>query len=162
MPLAIVGVVPGILRSDCVEAVGYDKIAAGVELLRVVALPPLPCTVSFGQRVRVVAHVGHGSGGVVSVRSLEPVPGVRAVVADAEPHAVGARDTCPCADDVAHGTDARRVPPVITRGVVIEVIVMVGERKEVLCTGGLVQLHQLFGLPLIDLPQVIDLHEAEL
>jgi len=88
------------------------------------------------------------------------VPGVGGVVGDAEAEAVGAGDAGPGADDVLLGADAGGVPGVVGGAEVVEVVVVVGERDEVLGAGGLVEAHEIFGLPLVGLPKVVDLHEA--
>ena len=44
----------------------------------------------------------------------------------------------------------------------VEVVVVVGQGGEVLCAGGGVEIHQLFGLPVLGLPEIVEFHEAEL
>ncbi len=90
------------------------------------------------------------------------MPGVGGVVGDAEAEAVGAGGGGPGADDVLHGADAGGVPAVVGGAEVVEVVVVVGERDEVLCAGAGVEAHELFGVPLVGLPEVVDLHEAGL
>jgi len=159
-PDTVVVLVPIIGGGDGGEARGHDEVAAGVELLGVEAVPPLAFAVGSGEVEGVVAHALLGAGGIVAVGGLEPVPGVGGVVGDAEAEAVGAGDGRPGADDVLLGADAGGVPGVVGGGEVIEVVVVVGERDEVLGARGLVEAHELFGLPLVGLPEVVDLHEA--
>ena len=164
VPDAVVVLVPVVGGGDGGDAVGHDDVAAGVELLRVEAIPPFAAAVGFGEGEGVVADALFGGcgGGVVVVGGLEPVPGVGGVVGDAEAEAVGAGELCPGADDVAHGTDAGGVPGVVGGGEIIEVVVVVGEGDEVFGAGGGVEAHEIFGLPLVGLPEVVDLHETGL
>ena len=46
--------------------------------------------------------------------------------------------------------------------VVVEIVVVVGQGDEVLRAGLDVEVHQLLRLPFLGLPEVVDLHEAEL
>jgi hypothetical protein len=136
--------------------------AAGVEFLRVEALPPLALAVGLGEGVGVVADACERALGVVVVGDLQPVPCVGGVVGDGEAQAVLAGELAVDADDVLLRADLDGVPVVETGVVGVEVVVVVGERGEVLCAGGDVEIHQLFGLPVLGLPEVVDLHEAEL
>ena len=160
VPLGVVELVPGIGVGDGLDAVGHDQVAAGVKLLRIEALPPLALAVGPGQVVRIVADALHRPLGVVGVSGLQPVPGVRGVVGHRNAQAVRPRDFGVRADDVLLRPDLHRVPVVEARVVVVEVVVVVGQRGEILCAGGDVQVHQLFRLPVLRLPQVVDLHPA--
>jgi hypothetical protein len=66
------------------------------------------------------------------------------------------------ADDVFLRADLDGVPVVEAGVVVVEVVVVVGQRGEVLGPGGDVEIHQLFGLPVLGLPEVVDLHPSDL
>jgi hypothetical protein len=84
------------------------------------------------------------------------------MVGDGEAQAVLARQLAVDSDDVLPGADLDRVPVVEAGVVVIEVVVVVGQRGEVLCAGGDVEIHQLFGLPVLGLPEVVHLHPSNL
>src|SRR5512138_3155458 len=84
------------------------------------------------------------------------------MVTDAETQAARPRGFCPRSNDVLLRADVDRVPGVMLRVVGVEVVVVVGESEEILRARALVKGHQLLRLPALRLPEVVNLHEAEL
>ena len=162
VPLFVVVVEPLGGLGDGLDAVRHEDVAAGVEVLRIEAVPPLALAVRLGECVGVVVNAGERAFGVVVVGGLQPVPGVRAVVGDGETKAMLTGDLAVDADDVLLRADGDCVPGIVAGVVGVEVVVMVGEGGEVLCPGGDVEIHQLFGLPVLGLPEVGEFHEADL
>src|ERR1035437_3706048 len=97
-----------------------------------------------------------------SIGRLQPVPRVGSVVSHGNPQAMAARQLGIDANDVLLRPDVDRVPLVEARVVVVEVVVMICQRGKVLCSGGDIEGHQLFRLPVLSLPQGVDLHPANL
>src|SRR5262249_18709748 len=161
-PHAVVFIVPLVHRFDPGDTGGNNHVASGVEFLRVEALPPLALAVSRSQLCGVVAHAGERALSIVPVSHLKPVPRVSRVVAHAEAQAARTRDFGPGSNDVLFRADVDRVPGVILRVVGVEVVVVVGKGEKVFRARALVKGHQLLRLPALRLPQVVNLHEAEL
>ena len=84
------------------------------------------------------------------------------MVGDGEAEAVLAGELSVDADDVLLGAELDGVPVVESGVVGVEVVVVIGQRGEVLCAGGDVEIHQLLGLPVLGLPHIVEFHEAEL
>ena len=82
--------------------------------------------------------------------------------ADAEAQAVGPGGLGPAADEVFFGAHIDGVPGLIFAVEVVEVVVMIGQRHEILCPGAFVKGHQFFRIPVFGLPQVNDVFKAEL
>ncbi len=162
VPMAVVGFVERVRGGDGGDAVGHDKISAGVKLLRIEALPPFALAVGFGQVVCVVANAGEWALGVVVVGGLQPVPRVGGMVGDGDTQASLAGEFRVDADDVLLRADLYRVPVVEAGVVVVEVVVVIGERGKVFRSGRNVHVHQLVGLPVLGLPEIVDLHPADL
>jgi hypothetical protein len=80
------------------------------------------------------------------------MPCVRRVIADAELQAMLARRLGPAADDVLARSDVERIPGVVCGIVVVEVVVMIGQRHEILRAGRLVQAHERVRVPMLGLP----------
>src|SRR5581483_10117533 len=164
VPDAIVGVVPGEGFGGGLDAVGQDVGGAHVELVGIVAGPG--CAFGGGAPIfleleGVIADAGHGAFGVVAVAGLQPVPGVGGVVADGEAHAAFADEVAPGADDVLHRTELGGVPVVVAGAEAVEIVVMAGERHEVLRAGFLVEVEEIFGAPGVGLPHGVDVFEAD-
>jgi hypothetical protein len=160
-PNTVMLFVPGLHLFDGGDAIGCNHVAARVELLGVQPLPPLALAIGLGQARGVVAHTALRPLGVIAISDLEPVPGVRRVVAHAEAQTVSPRDLCPGSNDVPLGADVDGVPGMVLRGIGVEVVVMIGEGEEVLGPGALIQSHQPLGFPALRLPQIVNFHEAE-
>ena len=161
-PVAVHLAVPVERRFRVGNAGRHGEAEAAVQVLRVEPLPPLALAVGLGEGGRVIGHSRQRSLPVVVIGGLEPVPCVRGVVGHAEAQAVGAGQLGPGADDVLLRADIDRVPRVILRIVGVKVVVVVGQRDEVLGAGPHVELHQFFRVPLLGLPEIVELHEAEL
>src|SRR5581483_3606004 len=132
-----------------------------VELLRVVAVPPLPFAVD-GREAAVVRNTCTRAGAVGTVRRLKPPPVARLMHCDAEPQAPPARRLCPRADHIAMRSDVARVPRVVRRIPGVETIVMVGQCEEQLRTGTHVEVHELRGLPIEKCPLCAQVLVSEL
>ena len=143
------------------EAIRHDHVRAGVKLLRVETFPPFALAIGPFQIEGVVANTGLRAFGIIPICRLEPMPGVGGVVADAEPQAVLAGHPGPGADDVALRPHVDRVPSVMLGVVIVEIVVVVGQRDEILRARPDVQVHERFRLPLFGLPQVVQFHEPE-
>ena len=72
--------------------------------------------------------------------------------ADAEAQAVGPGGLGPAADKVFFGADIDRVPGLIFAVEVVEIVVMIGQRDEILGPGPFVKGHQFFRVPVFGLP----------
>ena len=132
---------PVVLLEPClvslgIEALGRGIARAGVEILRVQALPPLALAIRLGQPA-VIGHVLVGSVGIIAIGHLEPMPGVRGMIADAETQAVFPGNLGPNADDVFHRADLGGVPWLVFGVVAIEVVVVIGQGHEVMGAGAL-------------------------
>ncbi len=160
-PLAVVRRVPVVHGLEAGDPIRDHHARAGIELLRIQALPPLALAVGLGQAKGVIALAGQGAFRVVAIGCLPPVPGMGRVVADAEAQACIPRHLGPGPDDVAPGPHPQGVPGVMFRRPGVEVVVVVGQGHEILRARGLVEPHQRLWVPVLGLPQVLDLHEAE-
>ena len=161
-PNAVVLLVPVRHGFSAPDAVRDHHIAAGVELLRVEALPPFTLAVCPGERAGVVTDARERAFAVVAVGRLEPMPSVRRMIADAETQAVSAGDFRPGAHDVFFGADVDGVPRVVAGVVAIEIVVVIGKRDEVFRAGADVKPHQFLRLPTFGPPEMVDLHEPGL
>ena len=144
-----------------VGAAGAARVVLRVEVLRVEAVPPLALAVGLGE-LAVVGHAGERAGLVRALRRLVPRPGVRGVHADAEPQAVRARGLGPAADQVLLRADGDRVPRLVLAVPEVEIVVVVGQREEILGARPLVERHELLRIPPLRLPEMDDVLEAEL
>ncbi len=90
------------------------------------------------------------------------MPCVRGMVSYRDPQRRLRRYACMCGNAYFFGPIFTRFQLWNFRVVVVEVIVMVGQRGEVLCARLHVELHQLLRPPVLRLPQVVHLHPAHL
>ena len=160
--MAVVFPMPGFGVLDGLQIVWHRDAQPAVKVLRIQSLPPLALAIGLGERRGVVGHSRERAFDIVTVGGLEPVPGVRGVVADAEAQAVGAGNLRPGADNVLLGADVDGVPGLVLRVVGVEIVVVIGERDKVFRAGPLVEGHQFLRLPFLGLPEVVELHETEL
>ena len=84
------------------------------------------------------------------------------VNADSEAQAVGPGGLGPAADKVFFGTDIDRVPGLVFAVEVVEVVVMIGQRHEILGPCPFVKGHQFVRIPVLGLPQVDDVFKSDL
>src|SRR5262249_42877841 len=103
-----------------------------VQLPRVEAIPPLTLAVGSGQRP-VVRNADQRSLLVRALCGFVPRPRSRAVNAHAKAQPVVPRGSRPGADQVLLRADRDRIPLLISRVEIVEVVVMVGQSHEVLC-----------------------------
>src|ERR1039458_3679056 len=80
---------------------------------------------------------------------------------DPEPQTIFARRPGPAANQILFRPDVDRVPRLIPAVPVVKVVMMVGQREEVLRPGAFVECHQLFGIPTLRLPFVNHVLETE-
>src|SRR6185312_3389344 len=120
------------------QALRQHHIRAGVQLLRVEALPPLAASIGFREFRGIVADACERALPVITVCRLEPMPGVSGVVTDAEAQSVSSSYLGPPSHEVLARPDVDCVPRMMLRIEGIEVVVVIGERDEVLRAGCLV------------------------
>ena len=161
-PNTVVCLMPLRHRIQAGETVRNNDVVTAIELLRVITFPPFPLAVLLGQIVGIVADAGLIAGSIISVCRLEPVPGVRRVVAHAKAKSVGACCLGKVAHDVTPGSHIHRVPWLVLRVVVVEVVVMVGHTYEVSCANAFVQAYQLLRVELLCLPHRNEILHAKL
>ena len=89
-----------------------NAVLAAIQLLRVIALPPLALAV-VEREVAIVRHAGQRTGPVAQMGNLKPPPIARRVNGHAEAESLIARRRRPIADDVPARTDVLRVPSVM-------------------------------------------------
>ena len=144
-------VAPGPLGVDGVHvpAVLAALVALLVEVLRVVAFPPLALAVGLGQLA------------VISLRALVPSPGMGGMDAHAQRQAILAAGLGPLAHDVALGSHVHGVPGLVLAVPEVEVVVVVGQGHEEFGPHALVETDERVGLPPLGLPLVDDILEAE-
>ena len=129
-----------------------------VKVHRIHPFPPF----SFSVADRLERIVGHAFfrtvlvAGVTHRHELAPSPGRRGVKPDAKTHSMLARGFFPGADNVHLGTDIHRIPRLISRIPVVEIVVMIAHRHEVARAHFDVQIHQLIWLPPVNPPIVSD------
>ena len=153
------------LRQRGTAALG-PGIAAGRVILRVVilrieALPPKALAVGFAEEA-VIGHARERTAQVGLLGILIPAPGAVAVAGEGEAQAGVARGARPAADDVFFRSDRDAVPRLELRVEHVEVVVVVGHGREILRAGALVEADEVLGIPVLGLPLVDHILEAEL
>src|SRR6185295_8450951 len=123
-----------------------DGMVLRIERLRIEAVPPKSLAVRFRQP-SVISQAGERTAFVGVPRRLVPGPGMRRVFAHAEAESVSAGRFGPACDEILLRPDARGVPRLILAVPVVEVVVMIGERDEVLRAGALVERHEFVRVP---------------
>ena len=124
-----------------------------VKVLRIEAFPPLPLAVGLGQQA-VVRHAGQRAARIGTLRGLIPAPGAVAVARQRQPQTSGANRLGPAAHHVLFRPDGDAVPRLIRRVEIVEVVVMVGQGREIFCARAFVEANQMFGIPGLGLPFV--------
>ncbi len=109
-----------------------------IEFLRIVAVPPKPLAVGFGE-LAIVRHAGQRTSFVRTLRHLIPGPGARAVNAHGEAQPEFARGPGPRAYEIALRPEVDGVPRLVPRIEVIEVVMVIGQGHEILRAVGFVE-----------------------
>ena len=162
IPDAVVLLVPLVHRLDAGQAIGDLDVRPRIEFLWIEAVPPLAGAVRLRQPRRVISDARERAFSVVAVGRLEPVPRMRRVVADTELQPLRACDLAHVPTMSFFGPDVDRVPGMVPGIERVEVVVVVGQAEEIFRAGAFVERHQLLGFPALGLPEVVDLHEADL
>ena len=132
-----------------------------VKILRIEAFPPQALPLSLGHDA-VVRHARQRAGRVGALGVLIPAPGAVAVTGDRKTQPCFAGRLHPAADNVLLWPDLHAVPRLIRRVEHVHVVMVVGHRPEELRAGALVEGDELLRLPLVGLPFVDHVLEAEL
>src|SRR6266702_195419 len=148
-------------RGDVMQPVGHFEIRSGVQVLWVKSLPPFSLAVFAAQYCGVITYPSQRPFAVVAVGRLEPMPGMRRVIADAKAQSGMACRLGPNAHDVLLRSDVYGVPRMMCGVERVEIVVVIGKRDEVPGARVAIELHQSFGFPGFGLPQMIDFHEPE-
>ncbi|OPZ94030.1 MAG: hypothetical protein BWY72_02400 [Bacteroidetes bacterium ADurb.Bin416] len=124
--------------------------ALSIKILRIQPFPPGANPVGLGQ----VA--------IPILRRFQPGPGMRSVHTYPKGQTVGLGCLCPTAHDIFAGTDSHGIPRLIAAFIQVEVVVMIGQCKEILRTSFFIQFDQGIRFPFFGFPRIDDVFEAKL
>ena len=133
----------------------------GIEVLRVIAFPPLAFAVGLGE-FAVIGDACFRSVDIISLCGFIPGPGMVGMKGDAEWQTVLLGSLGPPLYEVALRSDVHRVPLLVFGIPKVEVVMMVAEHKEILRPEAFVSLDEFVGIPFLCLEQGQDILEAHL
>ena len=136
-----------------------NRMVLRVEILRVETVPPL--ALAFGLRqLAVVRHASERAIGIGALGNFIPAPGAPGVNAHRKAQTVFARRRRPAADQIFLRPDGDGIPRLVFGIEQVEVVVMDGQRHEILRAVFFVERQQLVGVKVRRLPDMNDVLEA--
>ena len=132
-----------------------------IEMLWVESFPPFALTVGLGE-IAVIEDACLRPLQIETLGWLIPCPRMIGMEGDAEGQTSLLGCTGPSFEDILLRTDAHGVPLLILRVPEVEIVVVVAEHEEILCTAALITFHECLWIPLLCLEEGQDVLEAEL
>ena len=149
------------LRHIRLVRLGADGVVLRIQFLRVDAIPPQAFAIGLGQ-FAIVRNARQRPGLVASLGLFIPAPGARRMHADSELHAGLAGELRPYPHNVFLRPGVHRIPRLIFRVEIVEVVMVIGHRNQELRASAFEPLDQRGRIPLLRLPFVDNVLEAEL
>ena len=139
----------------------FGLVILAVEILGIESLPPFALPIGLSQ-LAIIGNPCLRTFLISPLASLHPVVGVGAMHGDGEFQTSCARGFFPITNNVALWPDSYGIPRLIFGIPAIEVVMMVGECHEILRASPLVESHHFFRIPVLCMPERIDVLESEL